>query len=81
MVEFLGVSTNQRRKEQIRSIKNKIRTVNNVADFKYQHPIEISAPEKAGDYDFTIFRLRDGDWIETSMNRRKPGKRKNKASE
>jgi len=74
LIEFLGVSTNQRRKEQIRSIKNKIRTVNNIADFKYQHPVEISAPEKSGDYDFTIFRLRDGDWVETSMNRRKPGR-------
>jgi len=78
LVEFLGVSTNQCRKEQRRSIKNKIRTLNNAADFKYQYPVEISAPEKAGDYDFTIFRLRDGDWIETSMNKRKPGKRKKK---
>jgi len=76
LVEFLGVSTNQRRKEQIRSIKNKIRTVNNIADFKYQHPIEVSAPEKEGDYDFSIFRLRDGDWVSDSMKKRKPGKRK-----
>lgn len=75
LLEFLGVSTNQRRKEQIRSIKNKIRTLNNVADFEYQHPFGISAPEKVGDYYFTIFRIRDGDWIEPSMNKRKPGKR------
>lgn len=46
LVEFLGVSTSQCRKEQIRSIKNKIRAVINVADFKYQHPVEINAHEK-----------------------------------
>ncbi|MDE1313379.1 hypothetical protein MEG05_03575 [Vibrio aestuarianus] len=75
LIEFLGVSTNQCRKEQIRSIKNKIRTVNNVADFKYQHPVEISAPEKEGDYDFSIFRLKDGLFPSDRMMKRKPGKR------
>ena len=78
LVEFLGVSTNQCRKEQRRSIKNKIRTLNNAADFKYQYPKEICAPEKEGDYDFSIFRLRDGDWISDNMKKRKPGKRKTK---
>jgi hypothetical protein len=81
LVEFLGVSTNQRRKEQIRSIKNKIRTLNNVADFKYQYPVEICALEKEGDYDFSIFRLREGDWVSDNMKKRKPGKRKNKGNE
>jgi len=78
LVEFLGVSTNQCRKEQRRSIKNKIRTLNNAADFKYQYPKEICAPEKEGDYDFSIFRLRDGDWISDNMKKRKPGKRMKK---
>ncbi|WP_153447864.1 hypothetical protein [Vibrio algicola] len=78
LIEFLGVSTNQCRKEQIRSIKNKIRTVNNVADFKYQHPVEISAPEKEGDYDFSIFRLKDGLFPSDRMLKRKPGNRNKK---
>ncbi|HCG5510218.1 TPA: hypothetical protein NJ005_003191 [Vibrio parahaemolyticus] len=75
LVDFLGVSTNQARKEQIRSIKNKIRTVGIVKDFDYQHPPQISAPRREGDYDFSIYRLKDGQFQSEKMNKRKPGKR------
>ncbi|EMI4225386.1 TPA: hypothetical protein I7297_18985 [Vibrio parahaemolyticus] len=76
LVDFLDVSTNQARKEQIRCIKNKIRTVGIVKDFDYQHPPQISAPRKEGDYDFSNYRLKDGHFRSEKMDKRKPCKRK-----
>ncbi|MBF4444073.1 hypothetical protein, partial [Vibrio anguillarum] len=58
LIDFLGVSTKQKRKDQIRSIKAKIRTVKIMQGYRYLYPSknDIEAKCYAKSYIFEIER-------------------------
>lgn len=57
-LNFLSVSKNQSRKEQIRSIKNKINTVSIMGSFKYHFPHRDGQTRTKKDYSFDIHRIK-----------------------
>ncbi|MCX9567607.1 MULTISPECIES: hypothetical protein [Vibrio] len=61
LIDFLGVSTKQKRKDQIRSIKAKIRTVKIMQGYRYLYPSknDIEAKRCAKSYVFEIKRKLD----------------------